>query len=407
MGGLLVTALLLASDFWPRVLPDPAEEAMARGSRLLVQAAEVCGGRCSEGMAGWVLTHELLVQAVAAFRSASARRPSDPEPPYFLAQALQELKDYPGAIAALEDARRRRPDGARAGEIAFHLGVAHSRLGQFARAADEYGLALRLAQDPYGERAVPYINRAESLMALGRLEEALPLYRRGIEATELAMQVNQMVSESQAVHLLGLAVALDRDEQGQNALAAARHALELDASLRRLHDPSTFFVPEGDIHYYEAVVALARGELASATEAFREFVRTVPQSPYVARARAHLVDLGARSPRELLGPLARPPITGRIVGGVFWADGPLTVLQVDAAFRPLYADMGACLRHAGHADSDRVAIRIDGHGVVTRVKPKSDSAAVRRCVEGAVRSVRLPPPHEARDTDAILRMYIR
>ena len=111
-------------------------------------------------------------------------------------------------------------------------------------------------QDP-NERAVLYINSAESMMALGRLEEAIAMYRRGIDAGQLALRSGFLQSQSQALHLLGLAVALDRDEQEEKALASARRAIELDPALSQLHDPHVFFVPDGDVLYYEAMRELA------------------------------------------------------------------------------------------------------------------------------------------------------
>src|SRR5262249_4301640 len=133
-----------------------------------------------------------------------------------------------------------------------------------------------------------FINSAESTMALGRLGEAIELYRRGIELGEHAMRASALAADEQAVHLLGLAVALDRDEQIEKSEKMVARALELDSSVQRLHGRDNFFVPDGDVAYYDALVALARGDHAEAASAFQRFLRDVPQSPFAARARAHL-----------------------------------------------------------------------------------------------------------------------
>src|SRR5262249_51750205 len=157
-----------------------------------------------------------------------------------------------------------------------------------------------------------------------RLAEAIVLYRRGVDLGAISMHKGDLQAPSQALHLLGLAVALDRDEQQEKAMATARHALELDAPLSQLHDAHVFFVPEGDIVYYEAIKELAEGRRTEAARSFAQFLRLVPQSPFAARARAHVAALGGKlPPAGRTQPPREASQPSMISGGVVLVRGPL------------------------------------------------------------------------------------
>ncbi len=200
------------------------------------------------------------------------------------------------AIAAFEKARRLGPDGALAEDAAGHLGILYSLLGQFERALGEYDRALRLraasrlAVGPDDQSATEYGNAAESLMALGRLDEAIARYRTSLELAESP--------KTRTLALYGLAVALDRDEQIEKSGEALRQALALEQQqilkpLAALEDPEVFFMPRGEKSYYQALGYLATGRESAAAASLRIFLGDLPRSPWAGRARAHLQELEA------------------------------------------------------------------------------------------------------------------
>src|SRR5262249_35212749 len=154
----------------------------------------------------FLLQQGLLRRAASAFQHAAALRPEDPDAPFFAAGCLRHAHDYEAASAQYQESRRRRTGGPRESEIAFDLGAVWAHLGRFQPSVDEYLQGLRVTQDPF-ERTALLVNAAESTMALGRLREAIELYRRGIEVGEQLMHASGLGADHQALHLLGLAVA--------------------------------------------------------------------------------------------------------------------------------------------------------------------------------------------------------
>jgi hypothetical protein len=195
-----------------------------------------------------------------------------------------------------------------------------------------------------------------------------------------------MTAPSQALHLLGLAVALDRDGQTADALATARRAIDLDRSLSQLHDAGVFFVPAGDISYYEALYALAQARPADAERAFDQFIALCPKSPYVARAHAHLGQLRA-PPSE-----AVRPVQGGVVGGGGVALGSA---ELDAALAPRRQAIARCLPGGGPL---LLTIRVAEDGTVGLSNRPSArmSSDLEACLREAIRGLSLRRTGHAR-----------
>ncbi|MSP16756.1 MAG: hypothetical protein EXR73_09140 [Myxococcales bacterium] len=128
-------------------------------------------------------------------------------------------------------------------------------------------------------------NTAELLMALGpeRLPEALALYAESVA-----------LYPGEPLGWYGLAVAADRDGQVERGESAMRRALELDPRMRRLTAAGVYFVPHGDLRYYEGLAHQVAGRNAAARDAYRAFLAEGKTTRYGARARAHLTELRAR-----------------------------------------------------------------------------------------------------------------
>lgn len=245
-------------------------------------------------------------QAQALLEQAIRERPRDPAAHIVLAHVLVVADlDHPErcrpracerAIAELNEARKLDVGGAEAEDIASDLGLVYSRTGAYEDALAEYDRALKLVEtdrrpsqfEDYG-RAILYGNSAETLMALGRLPEAIERYRQA-EANSAVGEIEWELAE------WGLGVALDRDEQLEKSRQAIQRALDFDPTMSHLTDDTVFFEPAGDKHYYEALGHEVAGDRELALAAWRAFLSESPNSQYARRARAHLAELKRSGP---------------------------------------------------------------------------------------------------------------
>jgi hypothetical protein len=61
--------------------------------------------------------------------------------------------------------------------------------------------------------------------------------------------------------------------------------------MQRIHDLGVYFVPEGDVFYYEALRAQIGGDTALAKAKYEEFLAQCKDTKYKARAEKHLAEL--------------------------------------------------------------------------------------------------------------------
>jgi len=133
---------------------------------------------------------QLADQALALAEQAARELPRDPTAQLMRARALQVHEvDRPEscrqgtcerAVEALERAQALDPGGVWASRIAQELGLLHSKLGRFPEALVDYDRALSLVEgerraDRLDEidRSVLLSNSAETLMAMGRVDQAI------------------------------------------------------------------------------------------------------------------------------------------------------------------------------------------------------------------------------------------
>jgi tetratricopeptide (TPR) repeat protein len=249
----------------------------------------------------------LANEAEELCEKAIAARPKDPLPHLTLSRALT-VADLahpeacrPGrcerAVDELKKARLLDANGVEAEHIASELGIVLSRLGRFDEALAEYDRALRLVDAERrpnslddDNKAVLYGNSAETLMALGRLDEAIERYRLA-EAAANPGDTEWQLAE------WGLGVALDRDEQVEKSRAAIQRALEASSSMAPLSEDGVFFEPAGDKLYYVALGNEVKGLTNDALRAWNEYLTTRPNLRWARRAKSHLAAL-QRSPKE-------------------------------------------------------------------------------------------------------------
>jgi tetratricopeptide (TPR) repeat protein len=172
------------------------------------------------------------------------------------------------------------------------IALCHAVLGQREKEIHAYGEALAL--EPLGyHRAVLLANRAESYMGMGRLEEGIAGYRESIAALlPIEMHVYGVTT------LWGLAVALDRQGDLEDALEKIKLAREYDPLDARLRSGSWFYSPPHDEYWYKALGAwsVARAsdygfekdsEYARALDNWESYIGNAPANdPYVAFALA-------------------------------------------------------------------------------------------------------------------------
>jgi len=174
--------------------------------------------------------------------------------------------------------------------LAFLLGFAREVTADLDGAIEEHRRLEAMGGLPPPNQYLVHYDLGDELMATGRLTEAIDEYRR---AMVLAPPTKPVVR-------LALAVALDRDEQVDQARAEIVAILAFDPELRSLGSDEYVFVPPEDIYYYRAIALYERGATAEARFNLRTFLAELPSSPYAARARERLAEAEQRvDPREL------------------------------------------------------------------------------------------------------------
>jgi tetratricopeptide (TPR) repeat protein len=278
---------------------------MALGDRHAIEAAEVAEQRLSSQPRQPRALRTLVKRAVAAYERAAELAPDAAEPHYRAAEVIyQHMLDGPAntpvvrdrdsaeqALAhwrAFEDRAQLDP---RATLVLFRRAILYTKMADDANwtlaIADYETLLARTdlnAIDP-GDAATWLANLAETYMMIGRVGDAIDTYKRALDFS------------NQPLYGYGLAVAYDRDGQGQLAREIMFSYAQGDR-LRSLSNEGIFFVPEGERHYYLALGHEAMGDIDSARRHYQRFIDSGAHPRFQPRARQHLsqLDKQARSP---------------------------------------------------------------------------------------------------------------
>lgn len=369
------------SALWQDVLqPGLAEQAAAleQGRKLYLKAHAIslsslrraAGGGAQGEMASKLREARKggLRRALAAFDRAVSLLPKHSEGHFWRGRVLYELEEYARAAEAYARAEALDPPLSRrnAYMVAADLGIIYSKLGKLAEAVEAYDRAARLLDDPEldlrarrAERSRLLANAAESLMALGRLDESIQRY-------EAALVRAGSARERRLVQW-GLAVAYDRDEQVSQALDLVRKAVARDPEMAILTDPDVFFVPEGEVHYYFALGYLVKGQRVQAEQQWKRYLAKLPDHPWAYRARAHLEQLAARSADAAGKRLAPRP--GQTRGDAAERDRRRVVRAIAGRHYTLYRCYRPLLRKTPDlAGRVRLAITVNKKGRLSRTK---------------------------------------
>ena len=265
------------APFW-REVQSPGSiraEQLVANARAIVQGEGSIGGewtnacramRSEDGFSTylreWALRSAALENAEARLRRAQELSPRDPRIAFLLAWVVEawqrplrncSARRRDEEAVTLFRAVRDLDPNYRAEEVAFELGILHSRLNQSALAIAEYERRLQVSLNDDDTSSV-HGNLAEVLMQSGDLTNAVAHYE---EAVRIAERRGNATAELSLARW-GLAVALDRLGEVSAALAAARRAMEANSnSMSVLRDRGVFFVPAYELHYIEALGQLS------------------------------------------------------------------------------------------------------------------------------------------------------
>lgn len=287
---------------WDR-LAEPEEAALRRarvqqaldeGDELVLQAVDV--DIAAERV-------RLLARAKRAYQAAIAADPDAGEPYYRLARTLLAFFvecDHPTllcnprqlnkpvareALGYLERFDQVAPLDPRGTHLLDDRAILATKLEDFTAAIRSYEVLLdRLAVSETGSRAVAEGNLAETYMMVGRLDEAIELYRWAAAGNGRASTV------------YGLAVALDRDGRGSQAREAIAQLgpSGLASFEHDLAENDIFYVPAGEAYYYLALAHEALGNPQAAIAHYDRFLRSGAHPRFQPRARANRDALARR-----------------------------------------------------------------------------------------------------------------
>jgi tetratricopeptide (TPR) repeat protein len=328
---LLLLVMLAApadASVWDRALQSSADEAskdLYDAKMLEGDTATLTATIQSSSIANNL---ESIRRAEAAYRAAAAARPREAEPYYRIGTLLYQMyyncdQTYAqlptcdpsnpahaeAVITAWEEFERRAPLDPRVSEMLLSRALLHTKLidgspgdhRHLERAAADYQAALDRGDGLSATRGDEQLlgNLAETYMMLNRLDDAIASYYRAI-----------MAGAARVSTVYGLAVALDRDGSGDQAIRQiqGQGAEGLDAFTKECVRHTVFFVPSGESAYYFALASEAAGNYGAAMSLWIRYIASGAHSEFQARAREHIEALRDRHVHpEPLPPELDPP----------------------------------------------------------------------------------------------------
>ena len=281
------------SSFWERGIEPGRElydDLVARGVEQLGNGEDREGRR----------------KAAIIFRDAVQQAPERPSAHLWLGRTLAKEGDAAGCARSLEKAvavdpaflapaDSTTPIGFPGEWIArYELSVCQARAGELESAIDGLRRLVGLSTPQNQDRLAAVHQRlGEAAMALGRLDEAVEAFAQSVRLRPSPMD-NPMAA-------LGLAVALDRDEDGARSREAMAAALSIDPRPERVIPSNAVWIPAHDSSYTVGLAYLYAGDAGRALFHFRRYLAAAGESAWAARARLHLEEAqaGAIAGRDL------------------------------------------------------------------------------------------------------------
>lgn len=301
-------------DAVARGQPDPAQDTYNREMRSGDEHAVLANAR---GLSRKEVLHQVQL-AVTSYRNAAAAKPKEGEPFFRLGRTLYSFflecndsmiapvlrsslcnpdprsfdrKRAEEVIDAWNTFEQRAPLDPRFGvgafgetEILFRRAILHTKLATKAHleaAASDYEKILA-RQDAAADGAAENVvgNLAETYMMLNRMDESIDMYKLALHGG----------GAGETSTWYGFAVALDRDERTQQAIEVIQSLGEeqRNAFHRKVIAGDTFFVPEGEKHYYFALSDEAFGLDEEAIDNWKKYIASGAHPEFQPRAKAHL-----------------------------------------------------------------------------------------------------------------------
>ena len=310
---LLVVLLAGTSDasVWDRALTSPEDEAARDLYDAKMLEGDTATLTATIQSASIASNLESIRRAEAAYRAAAAVRPREGEPYYRIGNLLYQmyyncdttaiqlpicnpnnLSRAEAVITAWEEFERRAPLDPRVSEILLWRALLNTKLvdgspadrRHLEKAARDYQAALDRGDGMTGARGDEQLlgNMAETYMMLGRLDDAIAAYGQAVAAGAARVST-----------VYGLAVALDRDGSGEQAIrqVQGQGAEGLDAFTKECVRRTVFFVPNGESAYYFALANEAAGNLGVALTLWGRYIHSGAHPEFQGRAREHVEEL--------------------------------------------------------------------------------------------------------------------
>ena len=320
---VLVLAALAAATARADVWKDATEGAdvqRARYDEALRDGDELVAQASARGISRYVVAN-LVKRALAAYGEAAAAEPGEGEPyfrigrvayafylechesrdPNFAPQSPLCDPDAPidraraeQVLAAYDEFEKRAPLDPRLsvtldagnGNLLFRRALIHTQLAtrdHLEAATREYEKIMRRTSSEVADPTVP-ANLAETYMMLDRLDDAIDMYRYAI------------ARGGDFSTAYGLAVALDRDDRGEQALDVIRSQGSQTpiTFIAKVRAGEIFFVPQGEEDYYFALVDEAWGDDLQAIDEWKAYLQSGAHPEFQPRAKQHLDALEAK-----------------------------------------------------------------------------------------------------------------
>ena len=267
---------------------------------------------------------ESIHRAELAYRAAAAYLPRENEPYFRIGNLLYQMHfDCDQLVARLptcdpqyatpiraelvvqawDEFEKRAPLDPRVGEILVKRAILNTKLvngsasdrRHLEGAARDYQAALDRSDGLAGTRGDEQLlgNLAETYMMLDRLDDAIATYLQAMA-----------VGAARVSTVYGLAVALDRDGSGDQALRRiqGQGTAGFAAFSRDFARRGVFYVPEGESNYYFALANEAFGNYGAALEYWNRYVSSGAHPEFQPRAREHIDQLHKKHVRAEMPP---------------------------------------------------------------------------------------------------------
>jgi tetratricopeptide (TPR) repeat protein len=322
---IAATGTLARASVWDRAVTSPEDEVAKDLYDAKMLEGDTATLSSTIQSASVKTTLAAITRAIAAYSAAATTRPREGEPYFRIGNLIYEhhfdcdqLMTRPPtcdpmfatrermaeAVKAWDAFEQRAPLDPRVGEILLKRAILNTKLvdggrddaSHLAAAARDYQAAIDRSDGLAGTTGDEQLlgNLAETYMMLNRLDEAVATYQQAVA-----------VGAARVSTVYGLAVALDRDGSGDQALRRiqGQGIQGFDAFDKEFRRGAVFFVPAGESNYYFALASEAFGNYGTALEYWTRYLQSGAHPEFQPRAREHVEQLRKKRVRAELPPI--------------------------------------------------------------------------------------------------------